>query len=265
MTHRAVKQQWDDIAAENAFYGVLSRDEFENPASVDIGRFWETGNQDADMIMKLAGVEAAGEMTAMELGCGLGRMTHRFAEVFGTVHAVDVSSEMLAQAKSHWRHLSNVNWILGNGEDLRDIPSGSVDYVFSYWVLQHVPSREVVFNYTRESARVLKQGGTAFLQYRLLPSGLNLAAVKYHIITSWPRPVQNVLRAIWDRTHAAKGKRADFARKYDAWRGCAVRGDAVERAAATAGMHVETKGRLGIQSPGTFSGYFVFRKGPGLN
>src|SRR5439155_4541028 len=38
-------------------------------------------------------------MRVLEIGCGAGRLTRPLAELFGEVHAVDISGKMVAQAR----------------------------------------------------------------------------------------------------------------------------------------------------------------------
>lgn len=72
---------------------------------------------------------------------------------------------------------TNVDFVLGNGQDLGFLADRSVDVAFSYVTLQHVPSRAAQLNYLVESARVLRPGGRAALQVRapgLVPGALDL-------------------------------------------------------------------------------------------
>jgi SAM-dependent methyltransferase len=48
-------------------------------------------------------------------------------------------------------------------------PDEKFDFVYSYAVFQHIPSREVIFNYLREARRVLKTGGVLRCQLNGLP------------------------------------------------------------------------------------------------
>ena len=48
-------------------------------------------------------------------------------------------------------------------------PEGKFDFVYSYAVFQHIPSREVVFGYLRDAFRVLKPGGFLRCQLNGLP------------------------------------------------------------------------------------------------
>jgi ubiquinone/menaquinone biosynthesis C-methylase UbiE len=94
-----------------------------------------------------------------EIGCGIGRMTRYLAEIFGEVHAADVSGEMVAQAHERLAHLKNVTVHETSGVDFRALPDDHFDVIFSAYVLQHVPSEEVVRANIREGYRILRPGG----------------------------------------------------------------------------------------------------------
>ena len=66
-----------------------------------------------------------------------------------------------AYANAHPHHSS--------GCDLALFPDEQFDFVYSYAVFQHIPSREVVFSYLREARRVLKPGGILRCQINGLP------------------------------------------------------------------------------------------------
>lgn len=196
----------------------------------------------------------------LEIGCGLGRMTQRFAEHFGEVSALDVSSEMLSKAETFWNHLPNVKWILGSGADLSAIADESVDCVFSFLVLQHIPNRVVVINYIREAERVMKKGGTAFLQFRMAPQDFSFAALKYNVLEKLPSPLHYFLKAAWDKINGRDETRAKFARRYESWRGCVMTPALIEKAASDVRLQIQNRGSFGIQSSMTQSAYYVFRK-----
>jgi SAM-dependent methyltransferase len=71
---------------------------------------------------------------------------------------------MIAKAQERLASYSNITFHATSGSDLAPIPSNSTDFVFSYIVFQHIPSREIIDNLFRESARVLKHGGTLKIQ-----------------------------------------------------------------------------------------------------
>jgi len=252
---KSMKEQWDEIAHENAFYGVLSIEDFEHVDAVDFNRFWDTGRRDVDSFMEMVGLSSASELAMVEIGCGLGRMTHRFAELFRKAYAVEVSSRMLEGAKGYWQHLDNIEWVLGNGEDLHQIENESVDFVFSFMVLQHIPDPNIAVNYIRESARIMKKGASAFLQFRTVPRTMSLLALKYYIATNWPSSVAKPLRRVWDMTFRQKATRARFAREYESWRGCVIKPSLIDAIASEVHLQIKKVGRLGEQYT-----YYVFLK-----
>jgi ubiquinone/menaquinone biosynthesis C-methylase UbiE len=182
-----MRRQWDAIASRNAFYGVASCPAFELLDHVDREKFWETGRREVDDFLSQLNLGDTRSWSMVEIGCGLGRMTHRFAERFGRVYSVDVSPEMLIRAREQWARLTNVNFILGHGNDFPGVAERSVDFVFSFIVLQHVPDPQIVKDYLRETARVLKSGGLAYLQFRTdvqtFPQGLSLAFRAFRAVT----------------------------------------------------------------------------------
>ncbi len=159
----SMRQDWDDRAREDAFHYIASWREDWTEES-----FFQSGEKDYELMVEPVLTRRswlpAGK-TMLELGCGAGRMTKAFAERFGHVVALDISTEMLARAKALLPDAQNITWTLGNGADLSGIPDESVDFAFSYIVLQHMPTRELTLTYIREMLRVLKEGGVFLFQF----------------------------------------------------------------------------------------------------
>ena len=99
------------------------------------------------------------QMRVVEIGCGAGRLTRALAEIFGEVHAVDVSPEMIELARAGLAGERNVHLYVNNGEDLSVLPGGAYHFAFSFIVFQHVPEKAIVEGYLREAHRVLAAGG----------------------------------------------------------------------------------------------------------
>ncbi len=106
---------------------------------------------------------------ALEIGCGPGRLMRPMSRHFGEIHGIDVSDEMIQQAREKLQDIPNAHAHHANGSDLAPFPADYFDFVYSYAVFQHIPSAEVVFSYLRETIRVLKPGGFARLQINGLP------------------------------------------------------------------------------------------------
>jgi SAM-dependent methyltransferase len=99
----------------------------------------------------VAAVLEAKPKRVLDVGCGPGELTERFARELGAeVHAIDISPRMVELARSRG--------IDAQVADAERIPFGDreFDCVFAGWVLYHVPNLDGAI---AECARVLKPGG----------------------------------------------------------------------------------------------------------
>lgn len=153
-----MKADWDRRARENARYYVAS----EKQAWTD-EEFFESGRATvAEQILSDMDNICQGRdpkrMRILEIGCGAGRMTRALAEVFGEVHAVDVSGEMVRLARQALAGVPNAFVYQNNGLDLSVVPPLEFDFAFSCVVFQHIPNLAVIENYVREVHRLLRPG-----------------------------------------------------------------------------------------------------------
>ena len=101
----------------------------------------------------------------LELGCGAGRMTANFASRYRRVLAMDVSTEMLSRGAKIHSSLKNISWLPVPGDNIANVQDSSVDFVFSYLVLQHMPIEAMAIKYILEMLRVLRPGGAFLFQF----------------------------------------------------------------------------------------------------
>jgi SAM-dependent methyltransferase len=153
---------WDELAREDALLAVDDR-----------GRrgeeFWRGGEEIVIAFQELLEFSVDGDVI-VEIGCGVGRVTRGLAARARRVIAIDVSEEMLAQARELNPNLDNVTWMPGDGASLAGVADASADGVFSHVVFQHLPDPELTLGYVREMARVLRPGGWAAFQVSNDPS-----------------------------------------------------------------------------------------------
>jgi ubiquinone/menaquinone biosynthesis C-methylase UbiE len=162
-----MREDWNARAREDAGYYVAfgRRDSddaafFATATEVINGLEWE---------MRRVPIEQRGDWRALEIGCGPGRLMRPMSRHFLEIHGVDVSDEMIALAKAKLSDISNAHPHATDGASLRQFADQHFDFVYSYAVFQHIPSRDVVFEYLRETHRVLKDGGLARFQFNGLP------------------------------------------------------------------------------------------------
>jgi SAM-dependent methyltransferase len=163
-----MRADWNSRAQEDAHYYVAfgrrdqSEDEFFDTAAdlvksleLELKRFPKEANRKA--------------WRALEIGCGPGRLMRPMSRYFGEIHGVDVSDEMIRLARERLRGIPHAHVHATSGADLAAFADDSFQMVYSYAVFQHIPSREVVFQYLREARRVLKAGGLLRCQINGLP------------------------------------------------------------------------------------------------
>src|ERR1039458_4261650 len=153
-----MRADWNERAGEDAYYYVAfgrreqGDEEFFSTASDIVkGLVWD--------LKRVRGRDAA-----LEIGCGPGRLMRPLSGHFGEIHGVDVSDEMIRLAGERLRDTPNAHPHHSSGSDLALFPDEKFDFVYSYAVFQHIPSREVVFSYLREARRVRSEEHTSELQ-----------------------------------------------------------------------------------------------------
>lgn len=198
---------WDAAAATDAAWYVAT-------GVHDVSEeFFAVGAAETDFYLAMCGVPTLRRDAAvLEIGCGVGRMTRRLSQLAGRVTATDVSSEMLRRCRLNLADRDNVDYLQVPGDGtLTGIPGSSVDLVFSYITLQHVPDAEAQLRYVAESVRVLRPGGRAALQVRA--TGWSARAIDWtghlgHWLTG-----RRTLRAEWRGARVAPEKIRSTARK----------------------------------------------------
>ncbi len=161
-----MRADWNARAREDAGYYVAFGRKDQSP-----GEFFAT----AEEVVKGLRWElrrfppSRGPLRALEIGCGPGRLLRPMSANFVEVHGVDVSDEMIDRARANLAGSPNAFAHVTDGATLAAFADETFDFVYSYAVFQHIPSRDVVFEYLRHAHRVLKPGGLLRAQYNGLP------------------------------------------------------------------------------------------------
>jgi SAM-dependent methyltransferase len=158
-----MREDWNQRASEDAYYYVA----FGRREQDDEEFFATAADVVRGLTAELKRLTARG--AALEIGCGPGRLMRPMSRHFGEIHGVDVSDEMIRLARERLRGVPNAHPQVTAKSDLAMFPDAKFDFVYSYAVFQHIPSREVVFGYLREAWRVLKPGGVIRCQLNGLP------------------------------------------------------------------------------------------------
>jgi SAM-dependent methyltransferase len=134
----------------------------------DIDDFFERGEQTTRLLIdQFQSQYGSARDIALDLGCGLGRFSRALAKRYASVIAVDISDLMIANAKQlhPWPMGSNIEFRTSDGVNLQ-LPNDAIDFVWSYEVLQHAPSHEIIRANITEIGRVLRPGGWAMIHFK---------------------------------------------------------------------------------------------------
>jgi len=152
-----MKKEWDQRALKNAYHFVSTfREEWDDESFF---RWGEVQTQAViDKFFKDLKIDPS-DFIVLEIGCGAGRMSRALASRFKLVYAYDVSDRYIQIAKKKNSHLQNVVFHSNDGLSFPEIYDESIDFCFSGWTMQHMPTKEVLIKNIEEMSRVLKNGG----------------------------------------------------------------------------------------------------------
>lgn len=164
---RDTDNDWQRLADENPYWGILSRDTYqkENITPRALEEFFESGHQYVTALMRQCRRHIDPKFSprrALDFGCGVGRITFALAGVAEEVVGVDVAQRMLDRLEEHKkeRREDRVKAVLGDDE-LSNVKD-NFDLVNSFIVLQHIDPDRGLRIITRLMERV-NPGGVAAL------------------------------------------------------------------------------------------------------
>jgi ubiquinone/menaquinone biosynthesis C-methylase UbiE len=130
--------------------------------------------------------------SALDFGCGVGRLTSALSRYFQNVTGVDISPPMLDQARTILANDPGCRVVLGDGPDLAWFGDKSFDLVYSGLVLQHM-APGLADAYLAEFVRVVRPGGAIVVvvpeAHLRTPRGLVYAYAPHRVIAWLQRTV----------------------------------------------------------------------------
>ena len=156
-----LKDSWEFLSKKNAKWSVLT-----GKADWKEKEFYETGEGDIQRHFKTirdADPDVSFEK-CLDFGCGVGRLTQAICPRAGEVHGVDISANMIAEAKSYNKFKDKCHFHLNEKEDLSLFEDNYFNFIISLIVLQHIPNKFKP-KYFSEFSRIIKQHGFIFFNH----------------------------------------------------------------------------------------------------
>jgi SAM-dependent methyltransferase len=224
MGFRTALRDWEYLAKKDALWAILSEpskrkgrwepDEFFARGEAEIARTFRFLERE-----KIVPVDFE---SAVDFGCGVGRLARALASRFAKVYGIDAAPTMIERGRELNAALPNLELVLNQEPRLGRFADGSISFVYTTLVLQHITYPESLA-YVRELLRILKPGGVAVIQTPTLdrlPRPLRMARAL----------VRTVLRRL--RLPLAEGWYMEMN---------AIPGDEIARAAAALGCEIAAR------------------------
>lgn len=130
---RDTDDDWKQYGEFEPYYGVLSHERFKraNLTNESLNEFWDSGRYDVNRIWSVS-TRMFGErqaQSALDFGCGVGRLVHGMADIATHVTGVDISPAMVREASEH---------APPNATFTTTLPDAKFDWINSYIVFQHI-------------------------------------------------------------------------------------------------------------------------------
>lgn len=173
MDLQELQKNWNEFGRRDPLWAILTYPE-RRGGRWDLESFFRSGRDEiAETIAQAEKLQVPGRRgTALDFGCGVGRLTQALCDWFERASGVDIAPSMIELARQYNRHGSTCEYFVNPHDDLRIFPGDSFDLIYTNRVLQHMRPRYSIA-YIREFMRILRPGGLAVFQ---IPDGRRATA-----------------------------------------------------------------------------------------
>jgi 2-polyprenyl-3-methyl-5-hydroxy-6-metoxy-1,4-benzoquinol methylase len=143
---RNTDKAWQRFGQIDPYFAVLTHQRFRSAGKEGETRreFFESGADHVERLFATIKEDLDPEFAprrALDFGCGVGRVAIPLARRVTQVVAIDVSDSMLDEAKKNCEEAGVRNVTLLKSDDSLENLSGDFDFLHSFIVFQHIPTR----------------------------------------------------------------------------------------------------------------------------
>lgn len=186
-------KDWEEWGANDPYFAVVTQDQYR-AGQLDeaaLAQFFASGQTTIDQLLAEARAHLAPgfqPQSALDFGCGVGRLTLPLAALCQRVVGVDISDSMLAEARQNTAARGYTHVTFAKSDDTLTQVTETFDFIVSKIVFQHM---------------IPAQGEQIF--HRLIallnPGGIGALHFVYHAERPWTGHL-----AYWVRTHIPFGQ-----------------------------------------------------------
>ncbi len=159
---------WEKWGKDDPYYGVFTDEQFRMKNWTENAKqlFFESGEQYIHQMMATIKQYISPDFSpasALDFGCGTGRLLLPLAKRCTSVVGLDISPSMLAEAQKNLADYDHTS-LLQSDDGLTAIQNNRFDLVHTFIVLQHIPPERVLVIFT-QLVKAVKAGGVGVLHF----------------------------------------------------------------------------------------------------
>jgi cyclopropane fatty-acyl-phospholipid synthase-like methyltransferase len=190
-------KQWDHLGSSDPYWAVLTVEDKKNNKWNHDAFFLQGEGETLDVFKQLENLGVTSKPgTALDFGCGVGRISRALATRFEHVLAVDFSPSMLSEARRVNSEFHNIEYLQNAPSNLDVLNGRKVDFLYSVIVLQHMPKKRQI-QFIKCFSESLNDGGILIFQ---TPSRRVLTKFSGILRTIFPTRLWNFLRTVMGRS-----------------------------------------------------------------
>ncbi len=172
-----VRHQWTRLGEWDPFWAILTEPD-KRDGGWDQTAFFKTGIAEIGEVLDTArSLSPIHYGSAVDFGCGVGRLSQALAPHFQHVTGVDIAEPMIRRAVELNRFPDRCEYIHNVAADLSVLPDKSADLIYSSITLQHIVPT-LAQQYIREFFRIARPGAWVIFNLPSHPRSMMRNAVK---------------------------------------------------------------------------------------
>lgn len=169
MDLKELQTHWNEFGKIDPLFAILTEAGKEGN-KWDLEEFFASGKKEIDNLMEHVGSLGlqVKRGSALDFGCGVGRLSQALASHFIEVSGVDIASSMIDLADKYNHHRDRCTYYLNREGSLKIFKNDSFDFIYSNITLQHMAPRYSQ-GYIQEFLRILSPDGLLVFQLPAAP------------------------------------------------------------------------------------------------
>lgn len=164
MNIKELQRNWNTFGKQDPLWAIITRAD-KKGKKWDLDEFFKTGDRKIHQLFDMLKEQKiqVNKGSALDFGCGVGRLTLALASHFQQVSGVDIAESMIELANRYNKYPERCKYFVNTKDDLSLFGERSFDFIYTIIVLQHM-RQEYAKSYIAEFVRLLKPAGVAVFQ-----------------------------------------------------------------------------------------------------